>query len=126
MKRFLTVPCAALAVACAGGAGGPNGGGPAIPELDLTVSRTELLNAAHEKYPVADFLVGYGAGESPEAAENYAVADCAGLIKSEVKANIHSIETEWNGRGEALTANEVAVKVTSDAGAIIRPVREMT
>lgn len=95
-------------------------------DADLVTSRNELLREAGTRFPVSDHLVGYGAGDTPEMAENNAVADAAGLIKSEIVSNTRVLETEWNGKNETLSAADVAVKVTSDAGALIRPVRELT
>ncbi len=98
---------------------------PASPD-----DRQAFLTQAASRFPGSQYIVGYGTGSTGDDAERRAVIDAAAQIRSTVKGNISSIEEGvfLSGRGETSTRvlDAVSQQVQSDAGAFIRPQRELT
>jgi hypothetical protein len=106
--------CAALA--CAGPRAGPD--------------RSAVLRTAHLHFPDDRFIVGYGEGDGPAAAEQAAQADAAAQIRSTIESNVSSSLYGVTSSGREQVSQEflerTIVQVASDAGAFIRPRRELT
>ena len=119
-----------LLAGCAGGSAtsSRSDGNPVVvePERDLTATRADLLRAAALKFPSSGYLVGYGAGATPEEAEARAMADAAGLIESEITSNMRVTQVDMIGHGEQVATQEVVRKVKSDIGAFVVPARDLT
>jgi hypothetical protein len=106
--------CAALA--CAGPRAAPD--------------RGAVLRTAYLHFPGDRFIVGYGEGDAPAAAEQAAQADAAAQIRSTIESNVTSSLFGVTAGGREQVTQEflerTIVQVASDAGAFIRPRRELT
>jgi hypothetical protein len=126
MRRLLPLPVLFLACATAHPPG-TNGSGP---PTQAGPDRASFLSAVYEQFPRGGHIVGYGVGQTPEEAEERAQVDAAAQIRSEIQNNSTSIEIELSRggatAGDQRTVSETVRRVTSDAGAFIRPQRELT
>jgi hypothetical protein len=99
--------------------------GPRAP-----ADRAAILRGASLRFPGEQFMVGYGEGNEPDAAERAAQADVAAQIRSTIESNVTSSLFAVTKVGSEQVTQEflerTIVQVASDAGAFIRPARELT
>ncbi len=121
-----------LGGACAGGSaelGAPSSKGRSEP---VTIpERQAFVREMGQKFPASGFLVGIGESDaSAEGAESRAIADAAAAIRSSVERTFSAEETGTFGGGvgkiDTRTLDQIKQKVETDAGAYIRPRRELT
>jgi hypothetical protein len=114
-------------LACAGPAAAPRAA--AAPRRS-DGTRETVLQSASLRFPEEQFIVGFGEGDGPAAAEQAAQNDAAAQIRSTISSNAsRSLSAVTTGAGEQITKEFVertVVQVVSDAGAFIRPKRELT
>jgi hypothetical protein len=92
--------------------------------------RQVWVNRVQRQFPREEYLVGFGAGSTPELAEAGARIETAAAIRSEITANLHTIQSEQTVGGKTThggaVSEEVARKVATDAGAVIHVRPELT
>jgi hypothetical protein len=100
------------------------------PSEDAEAARKAFIRRVELKYPSDEYIVGYGYAETPDQAEERARVDAASAISSQIDANLRALQSE-SGVGsqhtmEVSVSDEIVRKVTTDAGAFIQPVHDLT
>lgn len=129
-RRILATAAVLLAFACAStGAGPTSSTRPATQRADddRLLDRARFLREAEQRFPSGAHLLGYGVGDTPEEAEERARVDAARFIRSQIEANLRTLMEESTLTGSSVSvSSEIVDRVQSDAGELIRPVRELT
>jgi hypothetical protein len=125
----LTAACATSSTASAPAAGAAPAA-PAAAPADSGATYADFIRTVQMRYPADSYIVGTGAGDSPDQAEEHARIEAAAAISSQIRANLKAIESESSANGQHITAasvsDEMVQEVATDAGAFIQPVRELT
>lgn len=133
LRPLLLVPLlvAALVAACAtpspkGKTGAGRSADKGSPAAKGPASREQLLASAKKQFPNEGWIVGLGEGATADEAEQRARVDAAAQIRSEITGNLRLFEQSGSAGEHVSVSQETVQKVQSDAGALIRPVRELT
>lgn len=93
--------------------------------------RQSFVREMERRFPSSDYIVGIGESDvSADSAESRAVTDAASAIRSSVERTFTALEmgtfAAGVGKIDTRTLDEITRKVETDAGAYLRPVRELT